>query len=373
MNDDNIYGTSGLDDFDYTPPEPRKEGPTGVSAPVLDDFEYSAPAAKKEGPTGVSAPVLDDMDGYTPSYGEKKGAPTGISAPVLDDDTYSYSKPAEPQKLILSDQDIIDGLTPELKERFDALSADQQQKIIEMRRSQLGAEAPAQQVIAPVLDEDNYTPPPKKEEEAPKPAEPLSAPVLDEEPEPPKYVPKFVDEDLERAKKEGAKAAVSGGLVPEQKDSKESLRMMIQLKEERRAELAQKGFKLLLLTAAIGIIAAVAFGLLYSGSLGLSYSNGLGSFAEKLSESSSIIAILMAVSGLAMLTGLGFLKSLASLVYVISALLQLFPGLAMIPQHEGSLVLVILLYVIAFAGTIGVIVMISASEAVGAYFSKNSK
>jgi len=372
MNDDNIYGTTGLDDFDYTPPEARKEGPTGVSAPVLDDFGYSAPAAKKEGPTGVSAPVLDDMDGYTPSYGEKKGAPTGISAPVLDDDTYSYSKPAEPQKLILSDQDIIDGLTPELKARFDALTSEQQQKIIEMRRSQLGAEAPAPEVSAPVLDEDNYTPPPKKEEEPPKPEEPISAPVLDEAPEPPKYVPKFVDEDLERAKKEGARAAVSGGMVQEQKDSKESLRMMIQLKEERRAELAQKGFKLLIVTAVIGIIAAIAFGLLYSGSI-LPYANGLDGFAEKLSESSSIIAILMAVSGLAMLTGLGPLKSLASLIYAVSALLQIFPGSVMIPQHNGSMALVVLLYVISIAGTIGVLVMISASEAVGAYFSKSNK
>lgn len=373
MNEDNIYGTTGLDDFDYTPPEARKEGPTGVSAPVLDDFGYSAPAARKEGPTGVSAPVLDDMDGYTPSYGEKKGAPTGISAPVLDDDTYAYNKPAaEPQKLILSDQDIIDGLTPELKERFDALTAEQQQKIIEMRRSQLGAEAPAPAVSAPVLDEDTYTPPPKREEAPAKPEEPISAPVLDEAPEPPKYVPKFVDEDLERAKKEGARAAVSGGMVQEQKDSKESLRMMIQLKEERRAELAQKGFKLLIVTAVIGIIAAIAFGLLYSGGI-FPYANGLDGFAEKLSESSSIIAILMAVSGLAMLTGLGPLKSLASLIYVVSGLLQIFPGSVMIPQHEGNMAVIVLLYAVALVGTIGVIVMISASEAVGAYFSKSNK
>ncbi|MBO4877011.1 MAG: ABC transporter permease [Ruminococcus sp.] len=371
MNDDNIYGTTGLDDFDYTPPEPKKEGPTGVSAPVLDDFGYSAPAARKDGPTGVSAPVLDDMDVYTPSYGDKKGAPTGVAAPVLDDDTYSYSKPAEPQKLILSDQDIIDGLTPELKERFDTLTADQQQKIIEMRRSQLGAEAPAPQVSAAILDdEDSYTPPPKAEEPA-KPAEPLTAPILDEEPEPPKYVPKYVDEDLENAKKQGAKAAVSSGLVQEQKDSKESLRMMLELKEERRADLAKKGFKLLLVTALIGIIAAVAFGLLYSGTV--FKCDSLGGFSEKVSDSSAIIAVLMAVSGLTLLSGFGAFKSLTSFIYIISGLLQIFPGLAMIPQYEGNLVLVILLYAVALLGTIGVIVMLSASEAVGAYFSKNSR
>ncbi|MCR4794587.1 MAG: hypothetical protein K5898_05365 [Ruminococcus sp.] len=49
--------------------------------------------------------------------------------------------PNEP--LILSDEDIIAGLSPELKERFDELSADKQQQVIEMRRAQMGAVAPA--------------------------------------------------------------------------------------------------------------------------------------------------------------------------------------------------------------------------------------
>ena len=49
--------------------------------------------------------------------------------------------PSEP--LILSDEDIIAGLSPELKERFDELSADKQQQVIEMRRAQMGAVAPA--------------------------------------------------------------------------------------------------------------------------------------------------------------------------------------------------------------------------------------
>ena len=228
----------------------EKEAPTGVSAPVLDDFGYVAPTAKKDGPTGVSAPVLDDMASYNsgvekkgaptgvsapvlddniPYVSEKKGAPTGVTAPVLDDASVPYTQ----EKLVLSDEDIIGGLTPELKARFDALPADKQQQIIDMRRTQLGAVAPPVQVTAPVLDEDNYTPPPKAEEPV-QPEAPISAPILDDEPEPPKYQPKYVDEDLERAKAEASKKAVSSQLVSEQKDSKESLRMMLELKEEAR-------------------------------------------------------------------------------------------------------------------------------------------
>ncbi len=49
-------------------------------------------------------------------------------------------KSAEP--LVLTDEDIINGLTPDLKERFDALSPDKQRQVIDMRRSQMGAVAP---------------------------------------------------------------------------------------------------------------------------------------------------------------------------------------------------------------------------------------
>lgn len=375
MNDENIYGGGpALDDIDYTAPASKNEGPTGVTAPVLDEIEYVAPAAKRGDPTGVSAPVLDDMSSYAPPAGEKKGAPTGVTAPVLDDDTMAYSAPAAaPEKLVLSDEDIINGLSPEQKGVFDTLPASQQQQIIDMRRQQLGAEAPASPVTAPVLDEDNYTPPPKKEE-PPKPAEPVSAPILDDEPETPVYKPKFVDEDLERAKNEAKKQAVSSQLVSDQKDKKESLRLMLALKEERRVEMAAKGFKILIVMFIVAIIGSAAFFLLYSGTpLGLDYKNGVEGLAGVISNSALYIAIAMIITAGLMLTGSGGLKSLASFVFVISALIQLFPGLAMIPQHNGSMVLVLILYAVSFISTVAVIVVTSASECVGQYFSKSKQ
>lgn len=66
-------------------------------------------------------------------------------------------KSAEP--LVLTDEDIINGLTPDLKERFDALSPDKQRQVIDMRRSQMGAVAPeaAEEAVpeesAPAVDE----------------------------------------------------------------------------------------------------------------------------------------------------------------------------------------------------------------------------
>ncbi len=389
MYDENPISGGLPEEIDYTADQTKKEGPTGVTAPVLDDFGYTAPTAKKEGPTGVSAPILDDIDSYSQST-EKKGAPTGVSAPVLDDDIqyYDNSKKGAPtgitapvlddnvpythEKPVLSDDDIINGLTPDLKARFDALPADKQQQIIDMRRQQLGAVAPAPQITAPVLDEDNYTPPPKPAAPEPQPSAPITAPILDDEPEPPKYQPKFVDEDLERAKAEGAKKAVSSQLTSDQKDSKESLRMMLELKEEARQREAAKGFKITIVLAIIGAVTAVAFFLLYSGQLGLSYKNGLEGFGKIIENSALYIAAIVGVLSLSLLSGINGLKSLTSFVYLLFGVIQIFPGLAMLPQHEGSTALKAVLYVVSIAGTVVVLFMLAGSEAVGQFFSKNN-
>ena len=353
-----------LDDMEFQDTA-RRGAPTGVSAPVLDDMEDMSYGIRRGAPTGVSAPILDDMSNYDPY--EKKGAPTGVSAPVLDDSEYT----PEPEKFILSDEDIIAGLSPEQKTMFDNLPVEKQQMIIDMRRKQLGAEAPPPPApSAPVLDEDNYTPPPPKPEPE-TPPEPISAPILDEEPEVPEYVPKYANKDLERIKEEAKKKAVSSQLVSNQKDEKESLRMMMQLKEERKAEMAQKGFKITIILSVVGVVAAVAFYLLYAGKLGLDYKDGMSGIANTISESALYIAGAMGLSSLLMLTGISFFKSLASFVFLITGVIQLFPGLPMFPQHNGSTGLVGILYAAAFICTVAVFVTLSASECVGLYFSRN--
>lgn len=379
MPDDNNY-TPVLEDIEYIANIAKKGVPTGVDAPVLDSMETNYNPAldvKKGMPTGVDTLVLDSMESnYNPYTEQKKGNPTGVSAPVLDD-IGAFGASATnipdnniPDKLILSDEDIISALSPELKTIFDNLSDEQQQKVITMRREQLGAEAPPPEITAPVLDEENYTPPPQEEKKPAPPPEPLEAPVLDEEPELPKYVPKYVDEDVERAKREGAKQAVSSQLTSNQKDSKESLRMMLELKEQRNAELAEKGFVITIVIAIIGVVGAVAFYLLYSGKLGLDYKDSLKGIGNIIKDSAFYISIVTAVGSLSLITGMGSFKSFASFIFVVCGIIQIFPGLAMIPQHNGSLALAGVLYTISIGCTIAVIVLLSASEAVGLYFKK---
>lgn len=372
MNEENNSGVSPLEDIDYVPPEKKNDGPTGVSAPVLDDIDYVAPTARKGAPTGVSAPVLDDDNYVAPT--QRKGAPTGVTAPVLDDAPQDFSQSSAPKPNVLSDEDIIAGLTPELKEKFDALPDAQKQQVLNMRRTQLGAVAPVQEsapITAPILDEpDAYTPPPMKE--APKPQEPVTAPVLDEEPELPEYKPNYVDEDLERIKREAKKKAVSSQLVSNQKDEKESLRMMMALKEERRAELAQKGFIVTIAAALVGVAAAVLFFLLFTGAFGTDYKEGLGGLNKTIKEFTPYIAGVAGICSLTLITGVNAFKSLTSFVFVLFGLIQLFPGLPMVPQHKNGGTAA-LLCAGALIMTVALIIMLSTSESIGAYFSRNNK
>ena len=73
----------------------------------------------------------------------------------------------EPKQFILTDEDIIAGLSPELKVRFDALDPDKQRQVIDMRRSQMGAIAPPAAEKAPEEDfisEEEFVPEPAIEE-----------------------------------------------------------------------------------------------------------------------------------------------------------------------------------------------------------------
>ncbi len=373
MDDNNIFGSDDestpsvpvLDDIEYQSPAPKKQGPQGVTAPVLDDFDDYVPknTERKGAPTGVSAPVLDDFDDYVPKSTEKKGAPQGVTAPVLDSDDFYTGTASAPD----SDESIIAGMTPEQRAMYDKLPPDKQKQVLDMRRRQL-SQMKNEPVKAPVLDdEDSYTPPVKEEK---KPEQTVTAPILDDEPAPAAYVPKYVDEDLERVKKEAAKKAVSSQLTSNQKDEKESLRMMLALKAEREAEKAKKGFKITIVLAVLGVAAAVFFYLFYSDAM-IPYKDGINKIQQIVSDCSLYIAAAAGVSSVLLITGVGGLKSLASFIFLVMSVIQFFPGIVMISQKDGSFGLAAGLYAAAIICSIAVFVTLSASEAVGLFFKKN--
>ena len=127
-----------------------------VSATDLIDAAIAAiNHPEEEAPVPESDPVGDILDNI------REDAAEAI------DDISSHREPSAPKQLILSDEDIIAGLTPELKERFDELTPDKQRQVINMRRSQLGGIAPpAEEDTADAeefIPEEEFTPEPEIE------------------------------------------------------------------------------------------------------------------------------------------------------------------------------------------------------------------
>jgi len=113
------------------------------SATDLIDAAIAAINGKdNENQTPDSDPVGDMLDNIREDAAE---AIADINTPKEEDEPNT-------EKTVLSDEDIIAGLTPELKERFDELDHDKQQQVIEMRRAQLGAVAPPPEFS---IEEDN--------------------------------------------------------------------------------------------------------------------------------------------------------------------------------------------------------------------------
>jgi len=121
-----------------------------VSATDLIDAAIAAiNHPEEEAPVPESDPVGDILDNI------REDAAEAI------DDISSHREPSAPKQLILSDEDIIAGLTP------DELTPDKQRQVINMRRSQLGGIAPpAEEDTADAeefIPEEEFTPEPEIE------------------------------------------------------------------------------------------------------------------------------------------------------------------------------------------------------------------
>lgn len=369
MNGENEINAPILEETTYDPNKNKKnDSLAGMTAPVLDDMDYVAPTAKKDGPQGVSAPILDDMNSYV-APSQKKDGPQGVTAPILDSpDSY------QPKQQTVQEHPMLMQFTPEQQAAFDQLSPEQQAQVIAMRKQQL-AQQQAQEapITAPVLDEDNYVPPTKSETADPQPTEQITAPILDDEPAPARYVPSYADEDLERVKSEARKQAVASQLTSKQKDEKESLRMMQELRREREERAAHKGFYITIVIAAIGVIASVLFAMFASGeAFGLKYDTDVAAnkFTDFVSSSSLYLSVASGLFALLLITGIGGIKSFASFIYFVYSVIIIISGLVILPQKDGHMLANGLLYGVSLIGMVVVFFTLVTSECVNQFFKK---
>lgn len=343
----------------------------GINAPILDDIDYSDNTVKKGAPKGVAAPILDDMEDF--SYSGKKGAPKDVAAPVLDDMKADYNPhPKKPESDYVSDDEVIAKFSPEQRQQFYMLPDDKKKMVLDYTRKQLGLPTePEPEIKAPILDDEDYVPDFKQPEHILDYEEPLAAPVLDEQPDTPEYVPKFTDENLEKIKQDAKKEAVNSQLTQKQKDEKESLRMMNQLREEREIRDAKKGFKLTIIVAVAGCVAAILFVLFASGNfLGLSYKPDIGKAPEIVSQYSLYIGAVAAVCSLLLITGLKPLKSLATFVFLVFTIILIFPGIIMLTQKDGNMPLNAILYGLSVIGSGYTFFSLTTNNKIHLFFTK---
>ncbi len=347
----------GLEDFaqpTYTAPE--KKGAPQIEAPELDDILAPPPAAwtpqndQRKGAPVVDEPVL--LDDPAPVWqSEKKGAPQ-VDEPVLLEEPASYTeKPAaKPQELAADLQADILGdapaaydpveefyqklkFTDDLKAAFSQLDAEKQMQVTEMRAKQMGIPVPAvPRELRPKLEQ--AAPAASGEEAA------VEAPVLEEAPKPQAYVPKFKDEDLERAKEESKKPQKytpppQMEMTEEQK--KESRRIMNELREEREREAAKKGFRQLILLTVLGLVAGAAFALFVSGAFGAGYrmEEELG-WMSYVKEYGVYLGAGVAIGSLVLCAPIPALRGFVKFLHGLTFVLCLFPGIPLLIQKEAG-------------------------------------
>lgn len=353
----------GLDTPTYIPEE--KKGAPQIDAPELDDILAPPPAAwtpqnaERRGAPVVDEPVLlDDPAPTTWKKTETKGAPD-VEAPVLDDTPSVYAaKPAasaDPlpdaaslQEDILGAQVAYDPVeefyqklkfTDDLKTAFGTLDAEKQMQVVEMRAKQMGIPVP--QIPTELR--------PKLEAAAPEAAE--EPVVLEEAPKPTAYVPKFKDEDLERAKEESKKPQryTPPPMEMTEDQKKESRRIMNELRVEREKDLAKKGFRQLILLAVLGVACAVAFTVFISGAFGLGYKDALDEqgFMNVVKQYAPYLGVALGLCSVVIFAPLPFLRSLAKLLNGLTFILMLFPGIPLLMQKDGNMLANGLIYAAA--------------------------
>ncbi len=373
---------SGLDNTSYTPQE--KKGAPQVDAPALDDILAPPPAAwtpqnsEKKGAPQVDEPVLlDDPAPTAWKREEKKGAPQ-VEAPVLEDAAAYTAKPAavaQPlpdaaslQEDLLGAQAAYDPVaefyqklkfTEELKTAFAGLDAQKQEQVVEMRAKQMGISVPR---IPKELR-------PKEELPAPE----ADAVVLEETPKPQTYVPKFKDEDLERAKEESKKSKSYTPPPPmemTEDQKKESRRIMNELREEREKEAAKKGLVQLIILAVLGVICAAAFSIFISGAFGLGYQDALDSqgFMGIVKQYAPYLGVALGLCSLLLYVPLPLVRSLSKFLNGLTFLLMLFPGIPLLIQKEpGNGLANGLLFAAALGLSALTFVMLITSDAIRMY------
>lgn len=381
MSEEQNSGLSQLEETTYVPKQ-KEDRLAGVAAPVLEDTAYVAPKEKKSHLADVAAPTLADDD-YVDT--RKKHSLEGVAAPVLEDtDAHTAPRPAaqpagftpvpltQQQLEILAQQRAQSGQPPYTPEQIAAIQKAYMDRQAAAHAASQPAAAPAPQVQAPVLEESTYTPP-VKEEKKPQVSAAAAASLLEEPaPEPERKVSRFNEADLEAAKANAQKRAIEQSLnMTTNVDKAESRRLMNELRMEREAELAKKGFTVVIVLMILGLLAAAALYFFSIRDFKVDMANGFYSAVTKVMTYTSFG---LGVVSVLLILRVGFVKKLGSFLFGLMTALLLFPGLPMLMQKkEEGMVLTVVAYGAALILCFAVCFTLNTSDPVNMFYKRREE
>lgn len=356
--------------------------------PDLNDLLGETPEVWTGDEQKRGAPKIDDADlmgllGDTPEVWngneQKRGAPVLAEQVVLDEPAQNWqNQPSavrpDASVLQMSAEDLLGGseetagtydavaefckklqFDDNLRKAFVTLDPEKQMQVVKMRADALGIPAPIiPNEMRPKADQKQETP---VQEEV----------MLEEAPVQEEYVPKFKDEDLERAKAEAQKPKKytpppQTELTEEQKQ--ESRRLMAQLREDREREQAKKGFQQLILLTIVGVLGAVAFCLFFSDMFGLGNKmEEAGGLAQKVKSIAGYVGAGIGIGSLLLIAPIPAFKGLCKFLDFVGFVMMLFPGIPLLMQTEGNGAINGALYAVAIlACIVGFVILITSDN-----------
>lgn len=316
-----------------------------VQAPILEETTFDTTQFKKKSLDDIQAPVLTDTTGGNVIQ-NKKISLDDIQAPILEDT--SQHQMVTNVKKSLDDVAVTTLSTTDGKQvqanRVNVVSKEQ----TTIKKSD---------TVSNVKSSVNKL-------------EGVSAPIVEQPQQEERYVSKYANADIERAKQEGLKQAhkvSTPELTEEEKQKSREARRKLQAMQEQ--EMAKKGGKTVILLLFLGLFATIGFHLLITLP---EFKEGGSSLVEKLKSYIIYYDVLLALGSFLMLPKLEGFKKFSSVVFGLNLVVTITLGSFLLTQMAG-IGINIVFYIISLVCSAVISFQLSGNENVGKYYSSMKK
>ena len=362
-----------LEETTYDPSKSVKHSLDGIQAPTLDDTAY-VPEKKSMGLNDVAAPILEDT--YTPNT-VPQAQPYGtqnVQQPQFQQ--YGVQNTQQPQFQQYGAQNSQQpqfqqyGAQNSQQPQFQQYGAqNSQQPQFQQYGAQNSQQAQFQQYGAQNTQQSVQNQ--SFSQTTSRNLDDVQKPVLDDEPAvQDRYVPKFVDPDLEAAKKQAKDRAIKSSLnsVPESFDKEKSREMYREFMREKEADMAKKGGMQVIILMVLGMI---------SGLLTLFFSFGklkpdMPGIIDTFNMCYIILGIVFILGAALMLVKSTSTQKASSQIFTFGTILHVIPGIVVM-FSKASKATSVPFYLIVLILNIAICFVYGSSETIKKHYNGHGR